>query len=241
MMADGKVVIDLEINDKSVDKKLNTADKKVDKFAKDVSQKEAKPNVDADTKKLEKKLDEASNEVESFSKEATDNAKVEGSAKMDTSNFEKSAQTVKSEASAVEKAIDVDGKVDVEDKASSKLDSVKKKADDFSNENIKPPKIDPPDTDGFEEALQEMEDKVKSFGAKIAGYLAIGEAIKQGTEIGKEVYADFEDSVARVKGALGETDDQARQTAQVIKDVYEAGLGESMDRVAEAVVRIKRN
>lgn len=240
-MADGKVVIDLEINDKSVDKKLNTADKKVDKFAKDVSQKEAKPNVDADTKKLEKKLDEASNEVESFSKEATDNAKVEGSAKMDTSNFEKSAQTVKSEASAVEKAIDVDGKVDVEDKASSKLDSVKKKADDFSNENIKSPKIDPPDTDGFEEALQEMEDKVKSFGAKIAGYLAIGEAIKQGTEIGKEVYADFEDSVARVKGALGETDDQARQTAQVIKDVYEAGLGESMDRVAEAVVRIKRN
>ena len=238
-MADGKVVIDLEINDKNVDKKLNTADKKVDKFAKDVSQKEAKPNVDADTKKLEKKLDEASNEVESFSKEATDNAKVESSAKMDTSNFEKSAQTVKSEASAVEKAIDVDGKVDVEDKASSKLDSVKKKADDFSNENIKPPKIDPPDTDGFEEALQEMEDKVKSFGAKIAGYLAIGEAIKQGTEIGKEVYADFEDSVARVKGALGETDDQARQTAQVIKDVYEAG--ESMDRVAEAVVRIKRN
>lgn len=240
-MADGKVVIDLEINDKNVDKKLNTADKKVDKFAKDVSQKEAKPNVDADTKKLEKKLDEASNEVESFSKEATDNAKVEGSAKMDTSNFEKSAQTVKSEASVVEKAIDVDGKVDVEDKASSKLDSVKKKADDFSNENIKSPKIDPPDTDGFEEALQEMEDKVKSFGAKIAGYLAIGEAIKQGTEIGKEVYADFEDSVARVKGALGETDDQARQTAQVIKDVYEAGLGESMDRVAEAVVRIKRN
>lgn len=240
-MADGKVVIDLEINDKSVDKKLNTADKKVDKFAKDVSQKEAKPNVDADTKKLEKKLDEASNEVESFSKEATDNAKVEGSAKMDTSNFEKSAQTVKSEASAVEKAIDVDGKVDVEDKASSKLDNVKKKVDDFSNENIKPSKIDPPDTDGFEEALQEMEDKVKSFGAKIAGYLAIGEAIKQGTEIGKEVYADFEDSVARVKGALGETDDQARQTAQVIKDVYEAGLGESMDRVAEAVVRIKRN
>lgn len=241
MMADGKVVIDLEINDKSVDKKLNTADKKVDKFAKDVSQKEAKPNVDADTKKLEKKLDEASNEVESFSKEATDNAKVEGSAKMDTSNFEKSAQTVKSEASAVEKAIDVDGKVDVEDKASSILDNVKKKADDFSNENIKPPKIEPPDTDGFEEALQEMEDKVKSFGAKIAGYLAIGEAIKQGTEIGKEVYADFEDSVARVKGALGETDDQARQTAQVIKDVYEAGIGESMDRVAEAVVRIKRN
>lgn len=240
-MADGKVVIDLEINDKNVDKKLNTADKKVDKFAKDVSQKEAKPDVDADTKKLEKKLDEASNEVESFSKEATDNAKVEGSAKMDTSNFEKSAQTVKSEASAVEKAIDVDGKVDVEDKASSKLDSVKKKADDFSNENIKFPKIDPPDTDGFEEALQEMEDKVKSFGAKIAGYLAIGEAIKQGTEIGKEVYEDFEDSVARVKGALGETDDQARQTAQVIKDVYEAGLGESMDRVAEAVVRIKRN
>ena len=55
MMADGKVVIDLEINDKSVDKKLNTADKKVDKFAKDVSQKEAKPNVDADAKKLEKK------------------------------------------------------------------------------------------------------------------------------------------------------------------------------------------
>lgn len=210
MMADGKVVIDLEINDKNVDKKLNTADKKVDKFAKDVSQKEAKPNVDADTKKLEKKLDEASNEVESFSKEATDNAKVEG-------------------------------KVDVEDKATSKIDNVKKKIDDFLNKKNKPKPIEPPDSDDFEKKLQEMEDKIKSFGAKIAGYLAIGEAIKQGTEIGKEVYEDFEDSVARVKGALGETDDQARQTAQVIKDVYEAGLGESMDRVAEAVVRIKRN
>lgn len=33
MMADGKVVIDLEINDKSVDKKLNTADKKVDEIS----------------------------------------------------------------------------------------------------------------------------------------------------------------------------------------------------------------
>ena len=54
IVADGKVVIDLEINDKTVDKKIDTTDKKIDKFAKEVSQKEAKPNIDADTKKVRK-------------------------------------------------------------------------------------------------------------------------------------------------------------------------------------------
>ena len=241
MMADGKVVIDLEINDKDVDKKIDTADKKINKFAKEVSQKEAKPKVDADTEKLEKKLDEASKDVETFSKEATDNAKIESSAKLDTSSVEKSVKEIKSEASSAQKSMDIKGSVDVDDKATSKIKEVEKKADGFSNSEIDPPEIKPPNSDEFEKALEELEGKVKSFGAKIAGYLAFGEAIKKGTEIGKEIYADFEDSVARVKGALGETDEQARQTAQVIKDVYEAGLGESMDRVAEAVVRIKRN
>ena len=33
-MADGKVVIDLEINDKEVDKKIDKTEKKIDKFAK---------------------------------------------------------------------------------------------------------------------------------------------------------------------------------------------------------------
>ena len=55
-MADGKVVIDLEINDKEVDKKIDKTEKKIDKFAKNVSQEEIKPDVDADTSKLEKKL-----------------------------------------------------------------------------------------------------------------------------------------------------------------------------------------
>ena len=32
IVADGKVVIDLEINDKTVDKKIDTTDKKIDKF-----------------------------------------------------------------------------------------------------------------------------------------------------------------------------------------------------------------
>lgn len=174
-------------------------------------------DLEINDKNVDKKLNTADKKVDKFAKDVSQK-EAKPNVDADTKKLEKKL-----------------------DEASSKLDNVKKKADDFSNENIKPPKINPPDTDGFEEALQEMEDKVKSFGAKIAGYLAIGEAIKQGTEIGKEVYEDFEDSVARVKGALGETDDQARQTAQVIKDVYEAGLGESMDRVAEAVVRIKRN
>ena len=31
-MADGKVVIDLEINDKEVDKKIDKTEKKIDKF-----------------------------------------------------------------------------------------------------------------------------------------------------------------------------------------------------------------
>lgn len=264
-MADGKVVIDLEINDKTVDKKIDTTDKKIDKFAKEVSQKEAKPNIDADTKKLEKSLDKASKNIDKFSKEAETNATVEGKATLDTSKFKAESNKVKNEAKTAQKSAiiqgkatldvskfkseasnanteikqleknsNIEGKVTLKDKVSDVYDKIKAKI-------TKVITIPEPDTKEFSEQLSEMEGRVSSFAANVAGTLAVGAAIKQGAEIGIQGYTDLETAISRVKGALGETSEQAQASGQVIQDVYEAGVGESMDRVAEAIVRVKRN
>lgn len=233
-MADGKVVIDLEINDKEVDKKIDKTEKKIDKFAKNVSQEEIKPDVDADTSKLEKKLDEASSDVKSFANEAESNSKINGEAKIDTSKFMADVDKITSEARTAEKNTQVNGKATLKDKVSDVFEKIK-------NLVKKPIDIPEPNTNEFEQKLSEMEGKVTSFASNIAGALAIGAAVKQGVEIGVQSYTDLENALSRVRGALGETEAEAKASGQVIKDVYEAGVGESMDRVADAVIKIKRN
>ncbi len=264
-MADGKVIIDLEINDKDVDKKIDTTDKKINKFAKEVSQKDAKPNIDADTKKLEKSLDKASKNVDKFSAKAEEKANIKGNATLDSSKFKTEASKVINEIKTVQKNSVIEGKVkldqsDFESKSNKiiteaktleKVVQIEGEAtlkDKFSNnfEKIKnfvkkPIDIPEPNTDEFEQKLNEMESKVTSFASNIAGALAIGATVKQGVEIGVQSYTDLENALSRVRGALGETEAEAKASGQVIKDVYEAGVGESMDRVADAVIKIKRN
>ena len=102
-MADGKVEIDLEINDDDVDKKLDESEKNIDKFAKSVSNKNVK--VDADTSKLEKELDSAEKDIETFAKNANNKADIKGDATLDTKKFEKGTDEVIDNAqTAVEKA-----------------------------------------------------------------------------------------------------------------------------------------
>lgn len=72
--------------------------------------------------------------------------------------------------------------------------------------------------------LSGVGDKIKSFGsAAQSSFLAIG------------------DATTKVSSYFGETGAKAEQTASVIKSVFESGVGESMDSVANAIVTVRRN
>ena len=47
--------------------------------------------------------------------------------------------------------------------------------------------------------------------------------------------------MTKVNAYFGETGQAAEQSANVIKNVYSAGVGESMDAVANAVLMVKKN
>ena len=80
-------------------------------------------------------------------------------------------------------------------------------------------------------ALMQAADQLSSVGDKIQ-------------EIGTnalEAYSDTENAVTKVNAYFGETGQVAEQSASVIKAVYSAGVGESMDAVANAVLMVKKN
>ena len=80
-------------------------------------------------------------------------------------------------------------------------------------------------------ALMQAADQLSSVGDKIQ-------------EIGTnalEAYSDTENAVTKVNAYFGETGQAAEQLANVIKAVYSAGVGESMDAVANAVLMVKKN
>lgn len=80
-------------------------------------------------------------------------------------------------------------------------------------------------------ALMEAADQLSAVGDKI-------------TEIGDsamEAYTEAENAVTKVNAYFGETGEAAEKSASVIKSVYEAGVGESMDSVANAVLMVKKN
>lgn len=80
-------------------------------------------------------------------------------------------------------------------------------------------------------ALMEAADQLFAVGDKI-------------TEIGDsamEAYTEAENAVTKVNAYFGETGEAAEKSASVIKSVYEAGVGESMDSVANAVLMVKKN
>lgn len=80
-------------------------------------------------------------------------------------------------------------------------------------------------------ALMEAADQLSAVGDKI-------------TEIGDsamEAYTEAENAVTKVNAYFEETGEAAEKSASVIKSVYEAGVGESMDSVANAVLMVKKN
>ncbi len=74
-------------------------------------------------------------------------------------------------------------------------------------------------------------------GEQIAG---LGDKV---IELGKEAQdtaLQFQDSTAKIKSALGLTDEQAEETGDVIKTVFESGVTDSIDEATEAVLISKQ-
>ena len=70
---------------------------------------------------------------------------------------------------------------------------------------------------------------------------AVGDKIQEIGTNALESYSDTENAVTKVNAYFGETGQAAEQSASVIKTVYSAGVGESMDAVANAVLMVKKN
>lgn len=107
------------------------------------------------------------------------------------------------------------------------------------------------ETDGVSEALDDAGKSASSFGDILKGSLAadaIGNALETISDSVKELgqqLADYsmqsENAAVKATAYFGETGDAARQTEQVIKDVFAGGVGDSMDEVADAVIAVKNN
>ena len=70
---------------------------------------------------------------------------------------------------------------------------------------------------------------------------AVGDKIQEIGEKALDAYTDTESAVTKVNAYFGETGQAAEQSANVIKNVYSSGVGESMDAVANAVLMVKKN
>lgn len=70
---------------------------------------------------------------------------------------------------------------------------------------------------------------------------AVGDKIQDIGEKAFTAFTDTENAVTKVNAYFGETGKAAEQSAKVIQSVYEAGVGESMDSVADAVLMVKKN
>lgn len=80
-------------------------------------------------------------------------------------------------------------------------------------------------------AMMQAADQLQSVSDKI-------------TEIGsnaKDAFTDAQDATVKASAYFGETGEAAEQTADVIKNVYSQGVGDSMDSVSDAVITVKKN
>lgn len=105
-----------------------------------------------------------------------------------------------------------------------------------------------------QEASEAMDDagrSATSFGDLLKANLAseaivgaittIKDAIKEVGAAMMEYSRESENATVKATAYFGETGEAAKQTEAIIKDVYTDGVGESMDRVSEAVIAVKKN
>ncbi len=56
-----------------------------------------------------------------------------------------------------------------------------------------------------------------------------------------ESFQSLEESTKKVNSRFDETGDAAQKNADLIKSIYESGLGDSLESVADAVILVKDN
>lgn len=98
-------------------------------------------------------------------------------------------------------------------------------------------------SDDATDAIEGVEDAVTSGNLlEAADQLSgVGDKIFEIGEKAVESFQNMEDATAKVNARFDETGKVAENSAALIKRVYERGLGESMDAVADAVILVKDN
>ena len=69
----------------------------------------------------------------------------------------------------------------------------------------------------------------------------VGDKIQDIGDKAVSAYAETENAVTKVNVYFGETGAAAEASAEIVKDVYGAGVGDSMESVADAVIMVKKN
>lgn len=98
-------------------------------------------------------------------------------------------------------------------------------------------------SDDATDAIEGVEDAVTSGNLlEAADQLSgVGDKIFEIGEKAVESFQNMEDATAKVNARFDETGKVAENSADLIKRVYEQGLGDSMDAVADAVILVKDN
>lgn len=79
--------------------------------------------------------------------------------------------------------------------------------------------------------LLEAADQISGIGDKVI-------------ELGKEAVntsQEMENAAAKTSAYFGETGKEAQENADLIKEIYESGIGESLDKVADSAITVKQN
>ena len=69
----------------------------------------------------------------------------------------------------------------------------------------------------------------------------VGDKIQDVGDKTVSTYAETETVVSKVNAYFGEIGEAAEASAEIVKNVYGSGVGQSMDAVAEAVIMVKKN
>lgn len=125
-------------------------------------------------------------------------------------------------------------------KLKSALNQVDDSGIDQVRESINQLKVSSDDAAGSLEGINEAVSAGNIIEAA-EQFSGMGEKIIEIGENAVESFQGMEDATVKVNARFGETGEAAQKNADLIKRVYEQGLGESMDAVANAVILVKDN
>ena len=106
------------------------------------------------------------------------------------------------------------------------------------------------DLNGLGDAAREAADDIGEIAQATKGAVlmeaadqlsVVGDKIQDVGDKAVNAYAETETAVSKVNAYFGETGAAAEASAEIVKNVYGSGVGQSMDSVAEAVILVKKN